>query len=143
MITIGAALFVLSLLILVHEWGHFLAARFFGVRVERFSIGFGPRLWGVKKGETDFCISAVPLGGYVKLLGEGEKVLSLSERPYAFSEKPLRHRVAIVLAGPLFNFLLAWVVFSLFFAVKGKPYVLPEVGKVMAESPAEKAGLSA
>ena len=143
MITIVAALFVLSLLILVHEWGHFLAARLFGVRVERFSIGFGPRLWGLKKGDTDFCISAIPLGGYVKLLGEGEEVLSPSEKPYAFSEKPLWQRAAIVFAGPLFNFLLAWLIFSLFFVLKGKPYVLPEVGKVMAGSPAEKAGLKA
>ncbi len=141
MLTVLAALFVLSLLILVHEWGHFLAARFFGVRVLRFSIGFGPRLGGLRWGETDFCVSLVPLGGYVKLLGEGEEPLSPGDRPYAFSEKPLWQRAAIVFAGPFFNFLLAWLIFALFFALKGRPYLLPEVGKIMEGSPAEKAGL--
>ena len=141
MLTVLAALFVLSLLIWVHEWGHFLAARLFRVRVERFSIGFGPRLGGIQVGETDFCVSAVPLGGYVKLYGESEAEILGAEREYAFSTKPLWQRAAIVLAGPLFNLLLAWVVFSAFFIFKGKPYVLPEIGQVMAESPAEKAGL--
>jgi len=143
MITVVAAIFVLSLLILVHEWGHFLAARLFGVKVKRFSVGFGPRIWGIQKGDTDFCVSAIPLGGYVKLLGEEEEALSPSEKPYAFSEKPLWQRMAIVFAGPLFNFLLAWLIFSLFFLSKGKPHLLPEVGKVMSGTPAEKAGLKA
>ncbi len=141
MLTVGAALFVLSLLIIIHEWGHFLAARLFGVMVLRFSIGFGPKLFGKTLGETEFCISAVPLGGYVKLLGEGEEEVPPHLRSRAFSQKPLWQRALIVFAGPLFNFLLAWLVFALFFAVKGKPLMLPEVGKVVEGGPAARAGL--
>ncbi|QJA05341.1 RIP metalloprotease RseP [Thermosulfurimonas marina] len=142
MLTLAAALFVLSLLIIFHEWGHFVLARLCGVRVLRFSVGFGPVLLSRQLGETEFCLSAVPLGGYVKLLGENpETPLSPEERPRSFSEKPLWQRALIVAAGPLFNLLLAWLVFALFFGVKGKPQVLPEVGKVLSGSPAEAAGL--
>ncbi|MBX6423494.1 RIP metalloprotease RseP [Thermosulfurimonas sp. F29] len=141
MLTVAAALFVLSLLIIIHEWGHFLAARLCGVRVLRFSIGFGPRIFGKTVGETDFCVSAVPLGGYVKLLGEGEEEVPPEWRHRAFSTRPLWQRALIVAAGPVFNFLLAWLVFTLFFVVKGRPLLLPEVGKVLPESPAARAGL--
>ncbi len=141
MLTVAAALFVLSLLILIHEWGHFLAARLCGVMVLRFSIGFGPKLLGKTLGETEFCLSAVPLGGYVKLLGEGEEEVPPHLHSRAFSHKPLWQRALIVFAGPLFNFLLAWLIFALFFAVKGKPLMLPEVGKVIEGGPAAKAGL--
>jgi len=142
MLTVGAALFVLSLLIIFHEWGHFLVARLCGVRVLRFSVGFGPVLLRRRVGETEFCLSAVPLGGYVKLLGENPaEPLRPEERPRAFSEKPLWQRSLIVAAGPLFNLVLAWLVFALFFGVKGKPRVLPEVGKVLSGSPAEASGL--
>ena len=141
MLTVAAALFVLSLLIIFHEWGHFLAARLCGVQVLRFSVGFGPRLLGKTIGETEFCISAIPLGGYVKLLGEGEEEIPPHLRDRAFSAKPLGQRAFIVFAGPLFNFLLAWFIFTLFFAVKGKPLLLPEVGKVLDNGPAAQAGI--
>ncbi len=142
MITVLSALFVLSLLIIAHEWGHFLAARLLGVRVLIFSVGFGPKLFGVMRGETEFRVSAVPLGGYVKLLGEGDEDFSPADRPFAFSERPLWQKAFIVAAGPVFNLLLAWVIFTAFFLVKGKPVVLPEVGQVVKGSPAEKAGLA-
>ncbi|RUM89553.1 MAG: RIP metalloprotease RseP [Thermodesulfatator sp.] len=142
MLTIAAALFVLSLLIIFHEWGHFLVARLCGVQVHRFSVGFGPVLLCRRLGETEFCLSTIPLGGYVKLLGENpEEPLLPEERPRAFSEKPLWQRTLIVAAGPLSNFLLAWLIFVVFFGLKGKPHVLPEVGQVISGSPAEAAGL--
>src|SRR5579872_7582846 len=90
---------VLGIMVLVHEWGHFIVAKAFGVRVEVFSIGFGTRLWGVKRGDTDYRLSALPLGGYVKMAGDNP----LEERkgdPDEFLSKPRWQRVLIALAGP-------------------------------------------
>jgi len=103
---------VLGVLVFVHELGHFLAAKFFGVRVERFSIGFPPRLFGVKVGETDYCVSAVPLGGYVKLSGmidESMDTENIGEEPepYEFRAKPTYQQVIIITAGVIMNFILA------------------------------------
>src|SRR5580698_7702233 len=98
---VGVA-FGLGLMVLVHEWGHFLVARAFGVRVEVFSIGFGPRLWGVKRGATDYRISALPLGGYVRMAGDN----TFEERAGAPDEmlsKPRWQRILIALAGPTMN----------------------------------------
>ena len=140
--TILSTIVVLGVLIFVHELGHFLVAKWSGVTVLRFSFGFGPRLFGFRKGETDYCISAFPLGGYVKMLGEepGEE-LPEDQRERSFSSQPVGKRIAIVLAGPLSNFLLAIVVFTLVYAVSGIPEILPEVGSVAAGSPAEQGGL--
>src|ERR1700678_1845006 len=80
LVSVVSVLIVLGIMVLVHEFGHFLAAKLFGVRVEQFSIGFPPRLFGIKYGETDYCVSAIPLGGYVKMTGEtlpGENLSSL------------------------------------------------------------------
>ncbi len=137
-----AVILVLGILIFFHELGHFVVARWVGVRVLRFSLGFGPRLWGIERNGTDYCVSLIPLGGYVKLLGENPAdPLPPEDIPYSFSHRPLKDRTLIVLAGPLANFILAWLLFSLVFLFQGLPYMLPAVGSVMPDSPAAKAGL--
>ena len=101
---------VLGIMILVHEWGHFVAAKLFGVRVETFSIGFGTRLWGWKRGDTDYRVSALPFGGYVKMAGDNP----LEERTGAkdeFLSKTRWQRVVIAVAGPAMNALLTFLIF--------------------------------
>src|SRR5574337_417314 len=107
---IVAVVIVLGIMILVHEWGHFMAAKLFGVRVEVFSFGFGPRVWGRRRGPTDYRISALPLGGYVKMAGDNP----LEERvgaPDEFLSRPRWQRALIAVAGPAMNILMAVVVF--------------------------------
>jgi regulator of sigma E protease len=144
LITILSTIVVLGLLIFVHELGHFLVAKRSGVTVLRFSLGFGPRLLGFKRGDTDYCLSLIPLGGYVKMLGEepGEEVEE-EQRATSFSFQPVSKRIAIVLAGPFSNFLLAIVIFAFIYALSGIPQLTPEIGSVSAGSPAEQAGLLA
>jgi regulator of sigma E protease len=140
--TIIIAAAILGVLIFVHELGHFVAAKLSGVGVRRFSLGFGPRVVSRQVGETEYCLSAFPLGGYVKMIGEapGEE-LDPAELPRSFTTKPLLKRFAIVLAGPLFNLLLALVVFCGIFVLYGLPVLSPEIGEVKAGYPAERAGL--
>src|ERR1700719_3721931 len=100
---------VLGIMILVHEWGHFVAAKLAGVRVEVFSFGFGARIFGVKRGDTDYRLSALPFGGYVRMAGDNP----LEERTgagYEFLSRPRWQRAIIAIAGPLMNFLLALVI---------------------------------
>ena len=131
------------LLILFHELGHFLVAKFLGIGVERFSIGFGPKITGFRRGETEYMLSAIPLGGYVKLIGDDPRGTD-GDHPRAFLNKPIGHRIAVVAAGPLANFALAIVIFACVHWV-GVPTPqiseLPEVGEVLADSPAQQAGL--
>lgn len=133
---------VLAILIIFHEWGHFLAARFFGVRVLKFSMGFGPRLIGRRMGETEYLICAIPLGGYVNLFGEdpGEP-LSEADRVHAFSSQPVWRRALIVAAGPVFNLLLAVLTFVVV-AMIGLPVFKPQIGVIQKAMPAERAGLT-
>ncbi len=139
--TIIYAVLLLGILIFVHELGHFLLAKLLKVKVLKFSLGFGPRMVGTTRGETEYVISAVPLGGYVKMLGEepGEE-LDEAEKHRAFNYQPVWKRFAIVFAGPLFNIVFAGVVFFFIF-LSGVPYLLPEVGGVTAGSPAAQAGI--
>jgi regulator of sigma E protease len=112
---------VLGIMILVHEWGHFVAAKLFGVRVETFSIGFGTRLWGWKRGDTDYRVSALPFGGYVKMAGDNP----LEERTGAkdeFLSKSRWQRVVIAVAGPAMNALLTLFIFWGIFWLYGAPY---------------------
>jgi len=135
------ALLVLSVLIFFHELGHFTAARFFGVQVDVFSIGFGKRLWTKKIGKTEWSLSAIPLGGYVKMKGQDDSDPSkISYDDDSYNTKKPWQRIIILLAGPFANFLMA---FMLYFAIAnlGVPKLLPYVGKVSAESPALTAGL--
>lgn len=133
---------VLGLLIFFHELGHFLAAKFFGVQVIRFSFGLGPRLVGIQVGETDYCLSAFPLGGFVKMVGEGtdEKVPEGAEQR-SFAHKPIWQRIIIVFCGPLFNFAFALVVFSLVYAAMGQMILTNEVGEIKPGYPAAQAGM--
>ncbi|MBW2110335.1 MAG: RIP metalloprotease RseP [Deltaproteobacteria bacterium] len=135
---------VLGVLIFFHELGHFLAAKYFGVKVLKFSLGFGPRLVGKKVGETEYLISALPLGGYVKMLGENadeeEEPLSPEDEEKSFSNKHASKRIAIVAAGPLFNLALALFIFCSFYVVAGIHVMTPEIGQVREDSPAQRAG---
>jgi len=135
------AILVLSVLIFFHELGHFVAARFFGVQVDVFSIGFGKKLYSRTIGKTQWSISAIPLGGYVKMKGQDDSDpnnISYDEDSYT-AKKPWQ-RIIILLAGPFANFLLA---FMLYFAIAniGVPKLLPFVGTVGKDSPALLAGL--
>ena len=133
---------VLGILIFFHELGHFLVARLFGVGVEKFSLGFGPRIIGKTIGRTDYRLSLIPLGGYVKMIGdEPDAELAPEDLPYSFTHKPVAKRSLIVAAGPLFNVLLAILIFTggLYFA--GLPSIRPVVRGVDQNGPAQKAGI--
>ena len=137
------AIIALGALIFIHELGHFIFAKLFGVGVEKFSLGFGPKVFGKKVGETEYLLSAFPLGGYVKMIGEGEEVeLDEADRERSFAVKPVLQRIVIVAAGPVFNLLFAWVLFIVIF-MYGVPAVTTKVGEVVPGKPAAKAGMVA
>jgi len=130
---------VLGVLIFFHELGHFLIAKLCNVKVLKFSLGFGPKVMGKKMGETEYIISAFPLGGYVKMLGEENNEEIIPEEAHrSFSKQPVVARIAIAAAGPIFNFLLAFILFSGIFLISGYPIMIPEVGQVRPDSPADK-----
>ncbi len=141
--TILAAVVVLGILIFVHELGHFLVAKRSGVGVLKFSLGFGPKLVGVKRGETEYLLSVLPLGGYVKMIGEdpADQSAEAADPSRSFSQKSVGTRARIILAGPLANLLLPVVIFWGVFAIVGQPYFLPVVGTPDPGSPAAQAGL--
>ncbi len=135
---------VLGILIFFHELGHFLVAKFFNVKVLKFSLGFGNKLIGKRIGETEYLISSIPLGGYVKLLGESEdeaEELSSEDVERSFNHQHVLVRIAIVLAGPVFNIILALLIFCLFYMFAGYQVMTTEIGQVRESSPAEEAGL--
>lgn len=143
MVSILSAIVVLGVLIFVHELGHFLFAKLFGVGVEKFSLGFGTKVVGFKKGETEYLISAFPLGGYVKMVGEGgDTELSEEDRLRSFAAKPPLQRIAIVAAGPVFNLLFAWLAFVVVFMI-GVPAVTSRIGEVVDGKPAAMVGIKA
>lgn len=137
-----AFIVAIGILVTVHEYGHYLAARWVGVKVERFSIGFGRPLYRriLGRDRTEFVIAAVPLGGYVKMLDEREAPVPEPEARRAFNRQALRHRNFIVVAGPAANFLFAIVAYSAMYMI-GVPGVKPLVGDVIPGSAAEAAGL--
>ena len=134
---------VLGVLIFFHELGHFLLAKAFGVKVETFSLGFGPKLIKKKWGETEYAISLLPLGGYVKMLGEDpeEQEIDPGEIHRSFMHQKITKRIAIVAAGPIFNLLIALPLFFVSNLVMGARIMTPEVGGTTPDSPAERAGL--
>jgi regulator of sigma E protease len=162
------AIIVLGILIFVHEFGHFIVAKLFNVKVEKFSLGFGPKLFGKQIGETEYLLSAFPLGGYVKMFGEGgviegtatpvsddtEKAydeesgealddvreLTEAEKARSFAHKPPLARIAIVMAGPVFNLVFAWLIFIVL-CMTGVPTVTAKIGEVLKDKPAAKAGV--
>ena len=141
MITLISFIILLSVLIFIHELGHFLAARIAGVGVLKFSLGFGPKIIGKKIGETEYVLSWIPLGGFVKLLGEsGNEELSPEDEKRSFFKQAIWKRMLIILAGPVFNFLLALVIFIIVF-MYGLPNLTAVVGEVQKESAAFEAGM--
>jgi len=147
LVRIGAIVLFLGGLIFVHELGHFLVAKALGVKVIRFSIGFGPRAFGFRKGETEYWLSIFPLGGYVKMAGDlGEEPQSVApeDRGRGYLEQPPWRRLAISFAGPLMNLVFpAFVYLALAIAENGTPVPGPFVGTVAPGSPAALAGLRA
>src|ERR1700735_3165964 len=119
-IAIVSVTIVLGIVIFVHEWGHFIAAKLSGIRVDVFSFGFGPRIFGVKRGDTDYRLSALPFGGYVRMAGDNP-MEERSGADYEFLSKPRWIRMIIAVAGPTMNILLAFVVFWGIFWLVGLP----------------------
>ena len=142
-LSILSVIVLLGILIFAHELGHFLVAKYSGVGVLKFSLGFGPRIVGKKWGETEYVLSLIPLGGYVKLLGESdEEGLPPEALARSFLRQSVWVRMAIVAAGPIFNFLLAILIFFIVF-MAGVPELTSSIGAVQKDSAAEQAGLQA
>ena len=137
--------FVLGVMVLIHELGHFLAARYFDVRVETFAFGFGPRLFGFKRGDTDYRVCLFPLGGYVKMAGEN--IGEPTEDPGEFMSKPRWQRMIIAVMGPVFNVVLALALLTGLFMVRYQRLVFelepPLIGYVSDHSAASRAGIQA
>jgi regulator of sigma E protease len=137
-----AFIVAISVLVAIHEYGHYIIGRWAGMKVLRFSIGFGKPVWTWVRGEdrTEYCISAIPLGGYVRFLDGREGPVAPEDEGRAFNHRPIPARIAVLLAGPMFNFLFAifayWVLF-----LSGIPTLQPAVGDVAPESYADRAGL--
>lgn len=142
-LSIAAVLFTFGLVIFLHEFGHFLVCKLTGIKVEAFSFGFGPELFGRVKGDTRYSIRAVPLGGYVK--PAGENLEEGTGQPDEYFSKPWYTRLGVVLAGPFMNYLLAFVVFTgvILFVGEPVPSLDPVIGETMQGYPAEAAGLKA
>jgi len=140
-ISIVSVIILLGVLIFVHEFGHFLAAKYSGVGVLKFSLGFGPKLFGWKKGETEYLLSLIPLGGYVKLMGESpDDELSPENDKRSFLKQPVWKRIIIVAAGPLFNIFFAILIFTIIY-MTGVPVLSAKVGGVEKGSVAYQAGI--
>jgi regulator of sigma E protease len=152
-LTILSTIVVLSILILVHEFGHFFAAKAVGIQVPRFSLGFGKRLWGFHWGETEFVLSAIPLGGYVKMAGmeddeaaealEGEGPVEEVDPERTFDSKPIWARMLVITAGVIMNFLFAILMYAALAQIYGETKVPAVVGGVDPGAPADVAALAA
>ena len=140
-LTIVASVFVFGLLVLFHEFGHFIMAKATGMRVDEFAIGFGPKIVSKKIGETEYSIRCVPLGGFNDIAGMDPAENDAGVRGYC--EKPVWKRMIVIVAGPLMNFLLPIVIFFFIFMIVGlsSPSTRPELGEVMPDQPAAMAGL--
>ena len=133
---------LLGILVFIHELGHFVVARFCGVQVEVFSLGFGKKILKWKKGDTVYCISLFPLGGYVKMFGhEYGTEVAKKDQSVSFLHKTVWQRMAIVAAGPLMNFFLAIFIFAVLSMVSGDKRIHPVIGELESSSPAAQAGL--
>ncbi len=130
---------VLSVLVMVHEFGHFIVAKRLGVRVEKFSFGFGPKIFSIKRGETEYLVSSIPLGGYVKMAGD-EPGEALNGEKWEFLSRGIIERFKIIFAGPLLNYILAFLIFSIIFMF-GSPTLTTDVGSLLKGYPAEVQGI--
>ncbi len=144
--------FIISVIVFIHEYGHYIVAKISGVKIEVFSIGFGPEICGINdRSGTRWKLSALPFGGYVKMFGDvdpssapdNDKIATFSEedKKHAFHTQPLSIKAAVVAAGPIANFILAIVILTGFYTAYGKPVTLPEISVVMEESAAAEAGI--
>ncbi len=143
LITVAAFLFAIGILVAVHEFGHYWVAKKLGFKVLRFSIGFGKPIWmrhGKDADKTEYCVAAIPLGGYVKLLDERDGEVAPADLPRSFTRRPIAQRIAVLVAGPAMNFLFAVLLYAIL-AMIGTEIVRPVVGEVRPESPAAQAGL--
>ncbi|MCU0651093.1 MAG: site-2 protease family protein, partial [Candidatus Omnitrophica bacterium] len=131
---------ILSILIVVHEFGHFIAAKKAGVRVEVFSLGFGRKIFSRKSGDTEYAISALPFGGYIKMAGDNSE--EAKGAPDEYLQASLFKRFRIIFFGPLFNYLLGILFFWIVF-IAGYPRLLPDVGSVIDGMGAKNAGILA
>jgi len=132
---------VLGVIVVFHEFGHYIVARLCGVTVKTFSVGFGPKILKKQIGPTEYCLCALPLGGYVRMMGDDpNEEISEEDRAHAFLSQPVRKKIAIVVAGPLFNILLAIFIYSGIFMV-GFPTLTAIVGEIQEGSAAEQGGL--
>src|SRR5436309_7154334 len=149
----GAILFIVAviLVVIVHESGHFFVAKAFRIKVEEFFVGFGPRLWSFRRGETEYGVKAIPLGGYVRIAGMNPfEQLAPADLPRTYGAKPAWQRVLVILAGPITHFFMALLFLAIYFAALGTPNYRPVVALVQATvqgvpgpSPAKVAGLQA
>ena len=153
LLTLIAFLLILSILVFVHELGHFMVAKWTGMRVDEFALGFPPRLWSKKRGETTYAVNAIPFGGYVKIHGEAPG--TLDESPRSFNNKPVLARILVIIAGVCMNIIFAFVVFTIAFSFGFSSYAqdltqIPgsvvthnevDVVGVLADSPAAKIGI--
>ncbi|MFQ5588112.1 MAG: RIP metalloprotease RseP [Nitrospiria bacterium] len=141
--TVLTFIIVLGVLVGIHEFGHFIVARMCGVQVQTFSLGFGPKIASKKVGPTEYCLSIIPLGGYVRMLGDDpNEEIPDDEKDRSFLTQPVRKKIAIVIAGPLFNLLLAAFIYSGIYMV-GFPTVTAVIGQVQENSAAEAGGMQA
>ncbi|RJQ27837.1 MAG: RIP metalloprotease RseP [Peptococcaceae bacterium] len=141
MLTFAASVFVFGLLVFFHELGHFVIAKMAGVKVYEFSLGFGPKLFSIPRGETAYNVRIFPLGGFVRMAGmdpqEGEEV----DDKRNFNKKTVGWRMAIIMAGPLMNFVLAALLLTVVFMLQGHPVVTTRIDQVLAGQPAQSAGI--
>ncbi|HHW44579.1 MAG TPA: RIP metalloprotease RseP [Desulfotomaculum sp.] len=138
--TFWASIVVFGLLILFHELGHFLVAKRVGIKVHEFSIGFGPKLIGLIRGETVYNLRLLPLGGYVRMAGM-DPAEEVDDEERSFQKKPVYQRAAVIAAGPAMNFLLAALLLAVIFITQGVPTPTTTIGKLVPGQPAEKAGV--
>ena len=137
-----AFIVAISVLVAIHEYGHYIVGRWAGMKVLRFSVGFGKPIWTWVRGEdkTEYCISAIPLGGYVRFLDGREGPVAPEDEGRAFNHRPVPARIAVLFAGPLFNFLFAIFAYWLL-AMDGVPALRPAIGDVVPDSYAAAAGV--
>lgn len=135
-LTVVGAVLIFSLLIIGHELGHFVMAKINGIKVEEFSIGMGPKIYSIKGKETAYSLRVLPIGGYVKMLGEGEE---LNSDDRAFSSKSPGRKLSVIAAGPIMNLIIAVIYFSISYGISG--YRIPIIGKIVPDSAAQKCNL--
>ncbi len=123
-LTAVAFIIIFSVLVLIHEFGHYIVAKKSGIKVEEFGFGLPPRIWGVRKGETIYSINAIPFGGFVRLLGEDARDAKVAKNPRSFVSKPARVRILVIVAGVIMNFILAWLLLTIGFIFGIQPLIL-------------------